>query len=60
VTVEEIERADVAHVVDDASGPGYLRINVEVDDKTTSIEKIREILRSAGVLQRATVKILQS
>ena len=54
-----IEKAHTAHVVDDGSGPGYVRINVEVDDKTTGVEKIREILRGEGVLNRSTVKILQ-
>ena len=56
---KEIEKAHKAHVVDDGSGPGYLRINVEVDDKTTGIDNIREILRAAGVLDRSTVKVLQ-
>jgi len=57
---KEIEAAHVAHVVNDGSGPGYVRINLEVDekDKPTSIEKIRDILRTAGVLDRATVKIV--
>ena len=56
---KEIENAHVAHVTNDGSGPGYVRINVEVDDKATSIGKIREILRSEGALERATVKIVQ-
>jgi translation elongation factor EF-1beta len=56
---KEIEKAHKAHVVDDGSGPGYVRINVEVDDKTTGVDNIREILRADGVLNRSTVKILQ-
>jgi len=56
---KEIEKAHTAHVVDDGSGPGYVRINVEVDDKKTAVENIREILRGDGVLDRSTVKILQ-
>lgn len=55
---KEIEKAHKAQVVDDGSGPGYVRINVEADDNT-AIESVREILRSEGVLQRSTVKILQ-
>jgi hypothetical protein len=59
-TIEkQIEREHAAHVTDDGSGPGYVRISVEVDDKKTSIEKLRGILRAAGVLNRSTVKILQ-
>ena len=58
-TIEkQIEQEHVAHVVNDGSGPGYVRINVEVDDKVTSVEKIRKILRTAGVLERSTVKIV--
>lgn len=56
---KEIEKAHTAHVVDDGSGPGYVRINVEVDDKKTAVETVRDILRADGVLDRSTVKILQ-
>jgi hypothetical protein len=56
---KRIEQEHVAHVVNDASGPGYVRINVEVDDKATAIEKLRAIVRDAGVLDRSTVKLLQ-
>lgn len=54
-----IEKEHVAHVVSDGSGPGYVRINVEVEDKTTAIEKLRAVVRDAGVLDRSSVKILQ-
>ena len=56
---KEIEKAHKAHVVDDGSGPGYVRINVEVDDKKTAVDSIREILRGDGVLNRSTVKIIE-
>jgi hypothetical protein len=56
---KQIEKAHQAHVVDDGSGPGYVRINVEVDDPKTAIDNIREILRGDGVLNRSTVKVLQ-
>jgi|SRR5436189_6392518 len=56
---KKIEDEHVAHVVNDGSGPGYVRINVEVDDKATAIDKLRGVVRDAGVLDRATVKILQ-
>ncbi|HJT18392.1 MAG TPA: hypothetical protein VJ853_13425 [Thermoanaerobaculia bacterium] len=56
---KEIEKAHKAHLVDDGSGPGYVRINVEVDDPKTAIDSIREILRGDGVLDRSTVKVLQ-
>ncbi|HEY6843118.1 MAG TPA: hypothetical protein VI391_03045, partial [Thermoanaerobaculia bacterium] len=51
---KEIEKAHKAHVVDDGSGPGYVRINVEVDDPKVAIDGIREILRGDGVLNRST------
>jgi len=55
---KRIEKDHVATVVNDGSGPGYVRINVEIDDKT-AIEKLRGIVRDAGVSDRATVKVLQ-
>lgn len=56
---KRIEKDRAAHVVNDASGPGYVRINVEVDDQATAIEKLRAIVSDAGVSDRATVKVLQ-
>jgi hypothetical protein len=55
---KRIEMEHVAHVVSDGSGPGYVRINVELDDKT-AIDKLRAIVRDAGLSDRATVKVLQ-
>ena len=56
---KRVESEHVAHVVNDGSGPGYVRINVEVDDKATAIEKLRAVVRDAGVADRATIKVLQ-
>ncbi|HUJ15329.1 MAG TPA: hypothetical protein VL284_16200 [Thermoanaerobaculia bacterium] len=61
-TIEtRIEKEHVAHVVNDGSGPGYVRINVEIDpkDRATANEKLRAILRDAGVSDRSVVKVLQ-
>ena len=54
---KKIESEHVAHVVNDGSGPGYVRINVEVDDQATAIEKLRAVVRDAGASDRATIKV---
>ena len=55
---KQIEKEHFARIVDDGSGPGYVRINVEFDKKP-EVEKLRAILQAAGVLDRSTVKIVQ-
>ena len=56
---KQIEHEHVGRVVDDGSGPSYVRIQVEVDEAATSIGKLRAILQAAGVLNRASVKIVK-
>lgn len=56
---KRIEQEHVMRVVDDGAGPSYVRIIVEVDETATSITKLRSILQAAGVLNRASVKIVQ-
>lgn len=55
---KRIEREHIGRVVDDGAGPSYVRINVEVNETATSIGKLRAILQAAGVLSRASVKIV--
>ena len=56
---KQIEHEHVGRVVDDGAGPSYVRINVEVTETATSIGKLRAILQAAGVLNRASVKIVK-
>jgi hypothetical protein len=56
---KRIEQDHLGRVVDDGAGPWYVRINVEVNETATSIAKLRAILQSAGILNRASVKIVQ-
>ena len=57
---KRIEQEHVGRVVDDGAGPSYVRINVEVNETATSIGKLRAILQAAGVLNRASVKIVKT
>ena len=57
---KRIEQEHIGRVVDDGAGPSYLRINVEVTETATSIGKLRAILQAAGVLNRASVKIIKT
>ena len=57
---KRIEQEHVGRVVDDGAGPSYVRINVEVNETATSIGKLRAILQAAGVLHRASVKIVKT
>ena len=57
---KRIEQEHIGRVVDDGAGPSYVRINVEVNETATSIAKLRAILQAAGVLNRATVKIVKT
>jgi hypothetical protein len=57
---KRIEQEHIGRVVDDGSGPSYVRINVEVNETATSIGKLRAILQAAGVLNHASVKIVQT
>jgi len=57
---KRIEQEHVGRVVDDGAGPSYVRINVEVNETATSIGKLRAILQAAGVLKRASVKIVKT
>jgi hypothetical protein len=57
---KRIEQEHIGRVVDDGAGPSYVRINVEVTETATSIAKLRAILQTAGVLNRASVKIVKT
>jgi len=60
-TIEErIEREHIGRVVSSGSTPGAMNITVEVDETVNSIDKIRRLLREAGVLNRSWVKIAET
>jgi len=56
---KRIEQEHVGPVVDDGSGPSYVRIRVDVVETATSIAKLRAILQAAGVMNRSSVKIVK-
>jgi len=56
---KRIEQEHVGTVVNDGSGPGYLRIVIEVGETVVSTGKLRSMLHDAGVLDHASVKVVQ-
>jgi len=60
-TIEDrIEREHIGRVASSGSTPGAMNITVEVDETVNSIDKIRRLLREAGVLNRSSVKIAET
>jgi len=57
---DRIEREHIGRVVNSGSTPGAMNITVEVDETVNSIDKIRRLLRQAGVLNRSLVKIAET
>jgi len=54
----QIEQQHIGSVVKSESGVGYYDFTVEVDDTTTAIPRLRTLLANAGLLARATIKIV--
>jgi hypothetical protein len=58
-TIEDhIERQNVGRLVNSGSRPGALFITVEVDQTADAIEKLRTVMRSEGVLDRASFRVI--
>jgi hypothetical protein len=58
-TIEDhIERENVGRLVNSGSRPGSLFITVEVDQTADAIEKLRNIMRTEGVLDRASFRVI--
>jgi len=54
---DRIERENVGRLISSGTRAGYLFITVEVEQTADSIEKLRNVLRSAGVLERSSFKV---
>ncbi len=54
----EVEHEHIGTVLDAGSGNGYMDFTVEVDETVTTIPKIRAALNRAGVLDRASIKVI--
>jgi hypothetical protein len=58
-TIEDhIERQNVGRLVNSGSRPGSLFITVEVEQTADAIEKLRTVMRSEGVLDRASFRVI--
>jgi hypothetical protein len=53
---DEIEKRGIGKVNDAGSGAGMMHLQVVVADAARAAVEIREVLASAGVLERATVR----
>jgi hypothetical protein len=54
---DRIERANVGRLVSSGSAAGYLNLTIEVDKTAEAIEKLRGVLKAAGVLDRSSFKV---
>ena len=58
-TIEDhIERENVGRLVSSGTRPASLYITVEVDQTADAIEKLRSVMRSEGVLDRASFRVI--
>ena len=58
-TIEDhIERQNVGRLVGSGTRPGSLYITVEVEQTADAIEKLRTVMRSEGVLDRASFRVI--
>lgn len=58
-TIEDhIERQNVGRLVGSGTRPGALFITVEVEQTADAIEKLRNLLRAEGVLDRASFRVM--
>jgi hypothetical protein len=54
---DRIERARIGRVVESGSAAGYLNLTVEAEKTAETIEKLRSLLRAAGVLERSSFRV---
>ena len=55
---KRVEQERIATLINDGSGPGYVRINLQIGDAPDSIARLRALLHEFGVLERSSVKIV--
>jgi diaminopimelate epimerase len=54
---EAIEREEIGRVTVADAGVGHIDVAVEVDSTVDAVPRIRELLETMGVLERATVRV---
>lgn len=54
---DRIEQAHIGRLVSSGSNAGFLIITLEVDNSADAITRLRAILQSAGVVDRASFKV---
>jgi hypothetical protein len=54
---DRIEQAHVGRLISSGNESGFMRITVEVDNTADSIAKMRKVLQTLGVLERASFKV---
>jgi hypothetical protein len=54
---DRIERANVGRLINSGSAAGYLTLTIEVEKTADAMEKLRGVLKSAGVLDRSSFKV---
>ena len=52
-----IEEQHIGIVKSESSGPGHLDFVVEVDSSVDAIPRIRDVIRAAGVFDKATIRV---
>jgi hypothetical protein len=54
---EQIEQQHVGAIVQTTTDVGHYDLSIEVESTTDAVPRVRTILRDAGVLERATVRV---
>lgn len=57
---KQIEEQRIGVIVGQEAAPGHMDLTVEVEDTMETIPRIEDILRDAGVRERATIRVAQS
>ena len=55
---DRVERQNVGRLVNSGAKPGQIFVTVEVEQTADAIEKLRKIASSAGVLDRASFRVI--
>jgi predicted TIM-barrel enzyme len=55
---DRVERENVGRLVSSGTRAGYLFITVEVEKTADAIEKLRAVLRSEGLLERSSFRVI--
>lgn len=55
---DRVERENIGHLVSSGTKPGYLYVTVEVEQTADAIAKLQQMLRSAGVIDRASFRVI--